>query len=175
MVLKIVRFVSLLCTALIAGVAFCHVLELPNKLTLPAATWLNVQQVLYRGFGAKADPIEVAAVFSTLALLVLIRKHRTSFVLTLIASVCLVAGLVVWFTIVNPINLLADAWTLASLPVDWTQARERWEYGHATHAALFIAGLIASLLAVLAETTAGNTQNLKPKSPLLCIDRRKEL
>jgi hypothetical protein len=44
-----------------------------------------VQQVLYRGFGAKAGSIEVGAVFSTLALLFLIRKRQTSFVLTLIA------------------------------------------------------------------------------------------
>ena len=65
MVLKIARFIALLLAALIAGVTFCHVLELPNKLTLSASTWLQVQQVLYRGFGPKAGLLEVAAAVST--------------------------------------------------------------------------------------------------------------
>jgi hypothetical protein len=163
MVANIFRLISLLCAALIAGVAFCHVLELPNKMTLPAATWLNVQQVLYRGFGSKAGSIEVAAVVSTLVLLFLIRKRRMSFVLTLIASVCFVAGLVIWFMVVNPVNLLVDSWTVTSLPADWTDARNQWEYGHATHAALFIVGLVALILSVLAETTAGSVWRAKQK------------
>lgn len=161
MILKIIRFISLLFTALISGVAFCHVLELPNKLTLPASTWLNVQQVLYRGFGAKTGFIEVGAILSTIMLLFLIRKHQISFVLTLIASICLVAALIVWFTIVNPVNLKVDSWTLASLPADWAQARNQWEYGHAIHAALFTVGLIAQILSVLADTTVNNTHNSK--------------
>lgn len=69
MILKIARFISLLFTALTAGVAFCHALELPNKLTLPADPWLNVQQVLYRGFGAKVGPVVglVALILAVLA------------------------------------------------------------------------------------------------------------
>ena len=163
MILKITRLLSLLFTALIAGVAFCHVLELPNKLTLPPATWLNVQQVLYRGFGAKASPIEVGAVVSTLALLFFVRKHGATFVWTLFAAVCLVAGLVVWFMVVNPVNHLVDSWTVTTLPANWMQARDQWEYGHAGHAALFILGLIALILAVLADTTTSNTENVKQK------------
>lgn len=161
MVLKITRLTSLLFTALIAGVAFCHVLELPNKLTLPASTWLTVQQVLYRGFGAKTSFIEVGAIFSTIMLLFLVRKHRISFVLTLIASICLVAALVVWFMIVNPVNLKVDIWTLPTLPADWKLARNQWEYGHVIHAALFIVGLVTLILSVLADTTAPNKYNPK--------------
>lgn len=159
MVLKLVRLFSLLCTALIAGIAFCHALELPNKMTLPADTWLNVQQVLYRGFGAKAGPIEVGAIVSTLVLLFLVRKRRMAFVWTLVASVCLVAGLVIWFRVVNPVNLLVNSWTTATLPANWAQARDQWEYGHATHAALFIVGLVALILSVLADTTTGKAHN----------------
>jgi Domain of unknown function (DUF1772) len=154
MFLKIVRFISLLCTSLIAGVGFCHALELPNKMTLPATTWLNVQQTLYRGFAFKAGPIEIGAIVSTLALLFLLRKRRLSFIWTLIASVCLVAGLVVFFSMVYPVNLLVENWTATSLPADWTSARDRWEYGHAIHAAFFIFGLVALILAVLTDTTS---------------------
>lgn len=156
MVLKLVRFISLFCAALIAGVAFCHVLELPNKMTLPAATWLNIQQVLYRGFGAKAGAIEVMAIVSTLTLLFLIDKRRISFFLTLVASVCFVAGLTIWFAMVAPINHLVDSWTVTSLPAAWMEARNQWEYGHATHATFFIVGLIALILALLADISTKN-------------------
>ncbi|MBE9166642.1 DUF1772 domain-containing protein [Pleurocapsales cyanobacterium LEGE 06147] len=159
MMLKIVRFLSLLFTSLIAGVGFCHVLELPNKMTLPATTWLNVQQSLYRGFAIKAGSIEIGAIVSTLALLFLLRKQRMSFVWTLIASVCLVAGFVVFFSMVYPVNLLVENWTATSLPTNWTNARDRWEYGHAIHAAFFIFGLVALILAVLADTTTDRVQH----------------
>lgn len=156
MVLKLVRFINLICAALIAGIAFCHALELPNKMTLPAETWLTVQQILYRGFGAKAGPIEVGAVVSSLILLFLVRKHRSAFVWSLIASVCFVAGLVLWFQVINPVNLLVDSWTPTTLPKNWMQVRDQWEYGHAAHATLFILGLIAAIIAVLADATSGD-------------------
>jgi len=41
-VLKTVRFVCLYLTALLTGLLFCHLLELPNKMKLPAGTWLAV-------------------------------------------------------------------------------------------------------------------------------------
>lgn len=161
MVLKLVRFISLICAALIAGIAFCHALELPNKMTLPAETWLTVQQILYRGFGAKAGPIEVGAVVSSLMLLFLVRKRRSAFVWSLIASVCFVAGLVLWFQVINPMNLLIDSWTGTTLPTNWTAARDQWEYGHVAHATLFILGLIASVIAILADTTTSSDRREK--------------
>ena len=161
MILKIVRLINLLCAALIAGIAFCHALELSNKMTLPADTWLNVQQVLYRGFGAKAGPIEVGAVVSSLMLLFLVRKRQVTFIWTLTASVCFVAGLVLWFRVVNSANLLVDSWTTATLPGNWTQIRDQWEYGHVAHATFFILGLVASILAVLADTTTNSDRNKK--------------
>jgi hypothetical protein len=164
-VLKFVRLLSILCAALIGGIAFCHSLELPNKLTLPADTWLTVQQVLYRGFGAKAGPIEVAAIVLTLALLPLVRKRRMTLLWTLIAAICFVAGLVVWFQVVNPVNLLVDSWTISTLPATWVQARNQWEYGHAMHATLFITGLVALVLSVLADTTTGASHRTNTYPP----------
>ena len=119
MLLKIARLFNLLFAALISGIALCHALELPNKMTLPAATWLNVQQILYRGFGAKAGSIEVGAVVLSLMLLFLVCKRRVTFIWSLVASICFIAGLVLWFRVVNPANLLVDSWTTATLPGNW--------------------------------------------------------
>lgn len=172
MVLKITQFIALLLAALIAGVTFCHVLELPNKLTLSAPIWLQVQQVLYQGFGPKAGAMEVGAAVSTLVLLFLVRKRRLTFSLTLVAAVCFVAALIVWFQVINPVNLLVNSWTIETLPANWAQARHQWEYGHATHAAIFIMGLVALILSVLADTVDSHTRNLRQRKAHDYIESR---
>ncbi len=152
MALKTVRFISLLSTALLAGLLFCHALELPNKMKLGAATWLTVQQVLYNLFGPVAGVIEPVAIVSTLALLGMVGGRRTVFALTLLASLRLMAHLAEWFAVVDPVNREVNAWTETTMPVDWTRARDRWEYGHAAGAVLAIVALAALILAALRET-----------------------
>ena len=152
MALKTVRFVSLLLTALVAGLLFCHALELPNKMKLGAATWLTVQHTLYNAFGPVAGLIEPVAIVSTLALLAMVRGRRMVFALTLLASLCLVAHLAEWFAVVNPVNLEVNGWTEASMPADWARAHDRWEYGHAAGAGLTIVARSALILAALADT-----------------------
>lgn len=159
MILKTARLLSLLLTALATGVASCHALELPNKMALPASTWLDVQKVLYNGFGRILGPVEYGALVATLVVLFLVRKRRTTFILTLSASVLLVAGLVVWTSFVGPANLRVDAAT--TVPSDWKQVRDHWEYGHATRAAFFIIGLVALILSILADTPAGKVRGMR--------------
>ena len=55
MILKIARLFSLVFTAIATGVALCHALELPNKMALSATTWLDIQKILYNGFGKVLD------------------------------------------------------------------------------------------------------------------------
>jgi hypothetical protein len=55
-------FGATLQTALILGLAFAHVMELPGKPRLNGPTWLTVQQNLYVGFGplaAVAEPLGI--------------------------------------------------------------------------------------------------------------------
>ena len=60
-----------------------HVLELPNKLTLDGPLWVAIQQHLYRGWGSViGGPIEVAALATTLALVIIRRGRRETGLLT---------------------------------------------------------------------------------------------
>ena len=68
------------------------------------------------------------------------------------AGLCVGAGLAVWFALVAPVTDALSGWTPATLPPDWSSYRHRWETGHAIHAALFAAGFISLLVALLAET-----------------------
>lgn len=64
-----------------------HVLELPNKLTLPGPLWLGIQQHLYRGWGPfLGAPAEIGALLTTLLLLVFRRHDRRTRTTTLVAA-----------------------------------------------------------------------------------------
>ena len=74
-----------------------HVLELPSTLTLDGPLWVAIQQHLYRGWGPViGGPIEVAALATTLALLIIRRGRRETGLLTLAAALAY-CGMIVTF------------------------------------------------------------------------------
>ena len=152
-VLKVVCFLATLLVALILGLAFAHVMEVPGKLRMDGPTWLIVQQNLYIGFGPAAAVMEPLGILFTWILVFMLRGHRPAFRLVLLAAVSTTTGLVVWALVVSPMNALLDGWTPATLPPDWTACRDQWELGHAIHAALFGAALCALLGTMLAKRT----------------------
>jgi hypothetical protein len=150
---KVVCFLATLLVALILGLAFAHVMEVPGKLRMDGPTWLIVQQNLYIGFGPAAAVMEPLGILFTWILVFMLRGHRSAFRLVLLAAVSTTTGLVVWALVVSPMNALLDRWTPATLPPDWTACRDQWELGHAIHAALFGAALCALLGTMLAKRT----------------------
>ena len=146
-----VNLAATVLVALIFGLAFAHVVELPGKLRLDGPTWLTVQQNLYVGFGPLAAVAEPFAILATWLLVFMLRGPRPGFRLALLAAICTTSGLLVWAWVVAPMNTLLNGWTPATLPSDWTACRARWELGHAVHAALFGLAFLA-LLAVAAVT-----------------------
>jgi hypothetical protein len=153
--LKVLRFVGLLSTALALGVAFTHLLEMPNKLALDRKEYLLVQQRLYEGFGRVAGPLEVISLASAIGVALLVaswKGSRADLLANLLGAVLISAALVVWQVWVGPVNRQVDSWTtVASMPADWTQLRASWEYGHAARAVLFALALVSMLIAALAD------------------------
>ncbi len=127
---------SLLLVALTLGMTFCHVMEMPGKLRLDAGTWLAGQQKLYVAFGTVGAVIEVLAILLTWPVAVQVRHCQPAFRCTVAAGGYVSAGLAVWFALVAPVNNVLSGWTPAILPSDWSSYRDRWETGHAIHAAL---------------------------------------
>lgn len=155
MILKLMRFISLLFTALATGVAFSHGLKLFPKLELSPAIYLTIQRSLYQNFGQVLGVIEVVALLSTLAVLVLVRKRHIVRLWTLIGLGCLLLMILIWTAFISPINAQIDTWTTVdSLPNNWTYFRNRWEYLHATRAFFALLGMSALIIAVLNDTTS---------------------
>lgn len=149
-ILKTAQFAALLLTGLSAGIAFAHLLKLPNKMILSAQDYLLVQQHIYNGWGRVVGPIETYALLAAIVVGVLTRKLCVSFLLTLFAVMCLIAAQVVWQLHNGPVNQAVDSWTVATMPSDWITYRDRWEYAHATRTGLHTVGLGALILSMVA-------------------------
>jgi hypothetical protein len=146
------RFVTLMLAALTTGMAFCHLMELPAKMRYDAQAYLTVQQT-YPYFGTVGAVLEPGSIAAAAVLCFLVRKQRPSFWLTLAGTLLLAAALAAWFTFVAPMNAELATWAPESIPADWTDVRDQWEYAHAARAILQIAGLGALFLSVVVETS----------------------
>ena len=151
---RALRWISLLATAVPLGATVAHVMELPNKFSLDGPLWLAVQQNLYRGWGPFIGPFEIVAIVSSWALAYMVRGRRPAFALTVVAALCLTAMLAVFFLFNAPVNAAFAGWTAEMLPADWPDYRLQWELGHAIGFALALTAFCTLLRAAFAEACA---------------------
>jgi hypothetical protein len=144
MTLKVLRFLSLLFVALSLAPAMAHLLELPHKISLPAAEYLTVQQ-LYAGW-ALLGIVILGALLSTLGLLLVERMHGERISPTFLAFLCIVGAQIVFWVYTYPANVATHNWTM--LPDNWMSLRSQWEYSHAVGAVLNLLALVALLIQV---------------------------
>ena len=153
MLIRIWRFVTLVLTALLAGITFCHVLEMPAKMHYPASLYLTLHRTLYVAFGPPNVGVfvELGAILTSGILAVLVRR-RVGFWPTLVGAACLLMGLAVYFAQVEPANGALKMMAIETPPEDWQRWRDQWEYGHALHFAFDALGLCALVWSVLLPT-----------------------
>jgi hypothetical protein len=145
MAIKTVWFLSLFFVALALAPAMAHLLALPNKINMPGEQYLIVQQI-YRGW-ALLGIVVIGALLSTLALTIMVRKPPKTFVLVLVAFLCMVGTQVLFWTFTFPANQQTHNWTV--LPENWLALQRQWEYSHAASAGLNLVAFVALILAAL--------------------------
>jgi hypothetical protein len=143
------RFISLLLTALAAGVVLGHVMSRAGKVTLPGPLFVTVQNTLYRNWGKRVGAVELGAFLSTLVVAFLTRGRGAIFALSLAGLLCLAGMLLVWAVFINPINIRVRASTSESPAPDWALLRDRWHRLHAIRSIFAVVGLSALISAVL--------------------------
>jgi hypothetical protein len=167
--------VAVVAAALTMGLTFAHTLELPQKLGYDAATWTHIQQSLYLYFGVVGGAVEVAAVIAAVVFAVRARG-RPGGRLAAVGAACFVTALAWWFVVVNTANAEIGGWAVDAPPSDWERWRAQWEFGHAAHFALTLAGFLTLLLATVqaaaAAGDAGVTASRRAPEPALPADRR---
>src|SRR5262245_28034302 len=135
MLLRIWRFFTIILVSLSMSMAFCHLLQLPPRMSYDGAQWIATQS-LYQTFGTVGAGIEVGALFMVIVLSLAVWHRRPAFQWTLFGTVCLLLAHVAWWVFVAPVNAEISKWTPETLPTDWTWWRSQWEYTHAARAIL---------------------------------------
>jgi hypothetical protein len=146
--------VAVVAAALTMGLTFAHTLELPQKLGYDAALWTRIQQSLYLWFGVIGGAVEVAAVIAAVVFAVGTRR-RPGGRLAAAGAALFVVALAWWFAVVNTANAEIGRWSVGAAPSDWERWRVQWEFGHAAHFLLTLAGFLALLLASVQVAAAG--------------------
>jgi len=159
MFLRIWRFITINLTALLMGATFCHALETPARMRYPAELYLTLHRTLYVAFGPPniGAFIEIGAILAAAALVFLTRKRRPAYWLTLAGAAFLVAGLAVYFAVVEPANVAMKAMPLTAPPAEWTRWRDQWEYGHIARFVFHLLGFSALALSIIFETSVAPT------------------
>jgi hypothetical protein len=151
MFLRVWRFLTIIFISLSMAMAFCHLLQLPPRMSYDGAQWVTTHS-LYQLFGTVGALIEVSALLFATILLLAVWRRRPAFQWTLFGTVCLFAAHGAWWMFIAPANVEIATWTLDTIPADWTWWRSQWEYTQAARAILEILGLSALVLSVLVET-----------------------
>lgn len=150
--LNMLRFSSIMSTALTMNAAVAHLMELPAKMHYEPSLYVRLHCTLYPNFGRTAGPAEALAVVTTGVLAWRERQRRsTRFSLVAAAAGFVTAAHAIFWGVVNPVNVEMQRWPLDAIPDNWTTARDRWEYGHATRACLVTGALAALTLFLVAE------------------------
>lgn len=126
--------------ALVPGGA--HLLELPNKISLPEQQYFVVQSI-YRGW-ALCGIVIFAAIGANLLAALMLRRQGRPYWPSLAAGLLLAVMLLVFFSWTYPANQATDNWTVVT--PNWQALRTQWELSHAASAVLtFIALCCATL------------------------------
>lgn len=153
MFLKTWRFITILLTALTMGLLFCHALEMPPKMQYDGALYVTIQKTLYQYFGPPVGAfLEIGALFTSLVLVFLVCKRGQAFFWTLTGWFCLAIALAGYFIFTEPVNVIIEQATAATVPADFARLRAQWEYSHAARFVLYLTGFAAFLISVLVES-----------------------
>lgn len=153
MLLRSLRFTSLLCVALVAGLTLTHVLQSPGNAKLTGPEWLQVMRTFYGGFALIGGIAEVVGFVAAGATVLVLRQHGCALLPPALTAVCL-AGTLLAFAVGNePVNRKAATWTPATLPSDWPSYRMQWETAHAISAGLSLLALVVLILAAVRESS----------------------
>ena len=150
MALKVWQLISIVLSALVAGMFCGPWVALTRSITaFEPRQFLVIVRHLNRNMAQVMTILMPVSVLSILPVLFLsVVNHPATFFLSIASFALFIAALLVTTIIEVPIVKQIDTWTVATLPANWEQLRDRWSSFHLIRIAASIAGL--ALLAAAA-------------------------
>ena len=141
------EFVAIFLQVLVVGAFWGSWVGLSRSIdTLTPATFVEVGHVMMADYGPIMSVLMPAAVLATLVAGILVyRRDPIGGYLVLAGFACVVAATAVTLLVNVPIDEVMAGWTVATLPADWTQIRDRWETYHTARTFLTLGGLAVTL------------------------------
>jgi cytochrome bd-type quinol oxidase subunit 2 len=139
------RYLTALFALIPLSVLLYNLFEMPVKMNLSKERYQDVQ-----GFTTNLSwliAFEIAAMIMTVILILIEKKKKRTFIHLLIALICFVISIALFFIFILPADLTTSNWS--NLPTDWEPLRTQWEYSNAGRAILSLAGFSFIILAFL--------------------------
>jgi hypothetical protein len=125
-----------------------------TEASYPGPLYARLQESLYNWYGNVGGVIYVLAVVATIMLAVLAWHEHASRGLAVAAATMKMTALIVFLTVVLPVNSKFPVHGSGAVPAGWAGLRDRWEAGHATGFVLFT---VAFIVLPLSEGSASRS------------------
>lgn len=151
MTLKVWELISVILSILVSGIFFGPWVALSGSVSNFKP---EVYLAIVNRFNSNLYPVMrilmPAAMLSIVPVLFITYSgQRSTFFLNSIALVLFAVALLVTVLVQVPMVKQMRTWTLATLPQNWEQMRDRWEAFHAVRVVASVAGLVMMLTAAI--------------------------
>jgi len=102
---------------------------------------LDIDHTTIRNLGVSMSILMPLSLVSAIVVLLLAPKRSKVFALALAGFLLMIVALVVTLGIEVPIDRQIEQWTVATLPSDWKELRDRWEFYRAIRTFVSIGAL----------------------------------
>ena len=156
MTLRQLQFIAIFLLMLVAGVFWGTWFGLSRSLaSISPATYLEIGHTIFRNLAGPMRILFPVALLATLGVLAgLLRQGGGNgpggaFTLNLAGLLLFVAALIVTLLVNVPIDHQVQQWTSSTLPANWQETRDRWQWYHTIRTFAALGGLALILAGTL--------------------------
>lgn len=149
--LEIWQFINILLLSLVTAVFWGTWLGLSRSMaSLSDETFIEVGHAMIGNLGTIMAVLMPAAMLATFPVLYLqYRRRSKAFYLTLVGLILFIVALLITLLVEVPLDNQFAQWTVSTLPGNWQELRDRWEWFHAIRSWVAVAGLALLLAGAL--------------------------
>jgi uncharacterized membrane protein len=150
--LRIIQFINVFLFALVAGVFWGTWFGLSRSIvSIPPGTFLEIGRTMIANLAWPMRILFPAAILSSLPVLLLLFRQgpATAFYFALTGLLLFIAALLITLLVNVPIDYQIKQWTLTSLPSNWEEVRDRWQFYHTIRTFISLGALGCALASSL--------------------------
>jgi uncharacterized membrane protein len=142
--MKFAQFIAMMLFTLVTGVFWGTWFSLSRSMSaITPGTFLEVGHTMIGNLGGPMSVLMPSAAVAAIVVMVLLyrRRSRMALAFTAAALALFVCALVITLMVNVPIDNQIRAWTVSTLPADWAEIRNRWEFYHGLRTLVSIAAV----------------------------------